>query len=86
MIMKYTIKYNYNGQEYEDVYAPEAFGLQISDIADEALFGSLRRNNIQLENGYLRNIELFQEDKILPIYSAVTYTLGMGFITIPEDE
>lgn len=77
--MKYTIKYNYNGQEYEDIYTPEAFGLQISDIVDEAFFGSLRRNNIQLENGYLRNIELFQENKVLPIYSAVTYTLGMGF-------
>lgn len=84
--MKYKIKYNYNGQEYEDIYAPAAFGLQISDVVNEALFGSLRRNNIQLENGCLRNIELFQEDKVLPIYSAVTYTSGMGFITIPEDE
>lgn len=84
--MKYTIKYNYNGQEYEDIYAPEAFGLQISDIVDEALFGSLRKNNIQLEDGCLRNIDLFQENQDSPVYSAITYTSGMGFITIPEDE
>lgn len=84
--MKYIIKYSYNGREYENIYAPEACGLELSTIVDDALFGSLKKNNIQIGNGCLKNIELFQENQEKPIYSALTYTLGMGFIVEPEDE
>ena len=84
--MEYIIKYYYNGEKIENIYVSQAFGLDIFDIAKEALLESLKYNNLQIENNCLKNIELFQVGKDKPIYSATTYTLGMGFIIKPEDE
>lgn len=77
---KYIIKYNYNGQEYEDYLDLNAFNLDIPEIAYEALRGSLRKNHIEIKTGCLRNIELFKKDDEKPIFSAITYDKNRGFI------
>ncbi|MBE6284329.1 MAG: hypothetical protein E7098_08305 [Mediterranea massiliensis] len=84
--MSYKIMYNFNGKGYEDDYTPKASMSDISNIVDKALFYSLRKNNIDFEDGCLKDIKLFEENNETPIYSAVTFTEGMGFLLNPEEE
>lgn len=86
--MKYTIKYQSNGRNYENIYVPTVDFLSntISDIAYDALMNSLEYNNLVIKDNCIRNIELFKEDVPTPIYTALTYTEGMGFLLEAEDE
>ena len=81
--MEYIIKYNFNGQEYESRYIPtiDFREKDASDIAYDALMRSLDYHKLKIEEGCLRHIELFiADDQKNAIYSAITYTPGMGFL------
>lgn len=79
---EYIIKYNFNGQEYENKYVPTIDFSQsnVKDIAYEALMSALDYNKHVIEGNCIRHIELFQENEKTLIYSAETYTKGMGFL------
>lgn len=47
---------------------------------------SLDFYNLEIKNNFIRNIQLFEDNNNTPIYSAVTYTEGMGFLLNPEEE
>ena len=86
--MKYTIKYQFNGQDYENIYVPtvDFLSKNNSDIAYDAFMNSLEYNNLVIKDNCIRKIELFEEDVPTPIYTAVTYTEGMGFLQEAEEE
>lgn len=86
--MKYKIIYKFNGQLKESIYIPEVDFRQkeITDIAYDALMLSLDFYNLEIKNNFIRNIQLFEDNNNTPIYSAVTYTEGMGFLLNPEEE
>jgi len=83
--MNYKIRFDYNGVVYEDTCID--YGSEVEDVAYEALRGCLVRNNLTLDKDCcLRNIELFVEGKEKAVYSAVTYTEGMGFVIVDNEE
>ncbi len=86
--MKYTIQFEYNGQDYKNIYNPIVDFSQktITEIAYDALMFSLDFYDLEIKNNCIKNIKLFEENNDTPIYSAVTYTEGMGFLLNPEEE
>lgn len=86
--MKYTIQFEYNGQDYKNIYNPIVDFSQktITEIACDALMSSFEFNNLVIGDNCIRNIKLFEENNNIPIYSAITYTEGMGFLQNSEEE